>query len=159
MTSSANTEGEGDEQFLPYGPPTEVDERPPLNRKTKGERIVEPTVEEESESMAEDLMDDASGCPANLHQVNVDDECESIREWSLMVRELYKQSPTFEDLGKHLYALMLMSPTPLGNFVRSYCTAAQPPIVLSPKRGTSSNLLPIPPWSVTTDIPGVTEGN
>ena len=76
-----------------------------------------------------------------------------------MVRELYKQTPTFEDLGKHLYALMLMSPTPLGNFVRSYCTAAQPPIILTEKRGTSGDLLPTPPWSVSTDIPGVTEGN
>ena len=69
-----------------------------------------------------------------------------------MVRELYKQTPTFEDLGKHLYALML-------NFVRSYCTAAQPPIILTEKRGSSGDLLPIPPWSVSTDIPGVTEGN
>lgn len=92
--------------------------------------------------MAEELMGDLAGCSANLHQLDVD-ECETIRERSLMVRELYKQSPTFEDLGKHLYALMLMSPTPLGNFVRSYCTAAQPPISLTQKRGSSGDLLPM----------------
>ena len=51
MTSSANTEGDGDEQFLPYGPPTEVDERPPLARRTKGEQAAEPLVEDELESV------------------------------------------------------------------------------------------------------------
>ena len=158
MTPSANTDVEEDGQFLPFGPPTEQDERPPIVRKERGTISVEEYADEGSESMVEDLMDNLKGCPPNLHNLDVD-ECETIREWSLMVRELFKQNATFEDLGKHLYALMLMSPTPLGNFVRSYCMAAQPPITLTPKRGTSGDLLPIPPWNITVDIPGVSEGN
>ena len=63
--------------------------------------------------------------------------------------------------GKHLYALMLTSPTRLEikfcSIVLHGCTTPQ--ISLTPKRGTSGDLLPIPPWNITVDIPGVSEGN
>ena len=65
MTLPANIEGEGDEQFLPYGPPTEVDERPPLARKSKGEQAAESLIEDETESLPEELMDDLTGCPCS----------------------------------------------------------------------------------------------
>ena len=148
MTSSANTDVEDDAHFLPYGPPTDQDERPPLVRKERGTISVEQYADEGYESIVEELMDGLDGCPTNLHNLDVD-ECETIREWSLTVRELFKQNATFQDLRKHLYRWEICS------ILLHGCATPQNSL----QSGTSGDLLPIPPWNITVDIPGVSERN
>lgn len=72
-----------------------------------------------------DLSDIAEGCPPNLLKLNLRMP-EGLGDWSAYVRDLFKVRATFTDLGRHLLELLSTMPTPLGNFVRSYCLAAQP---------------------------------
>ena len=112
-----------------------------------------------SPGVPSELSDVAEGCPPNLLKLNLR-LAESLGDWSGYVRDLFKIRATFTDLGRHLLELMSTMPTPLGNFVRSYCLTAQPSTLGEDSKSDGhGDLLPIPMWRVTTAIDGITDNN
>ena len=112
-----------------------------------------------SPEVPSELSDDAEGCPPNLLKLNLR-LAENLSDWSGYVRDLFKVRATFTDLGRHLLELLSTMPTPLGNFVRSYCLTAQPSTAgEGSKADGHCDLLPIPMWRITTKIEGVTDNN
>ena len=139
--------------------------RSPLPRKRHSKAVLEPNngagpdQELEFEDVPEHLSDAPDACPINL--VNLDVAvANSLAEWSDQIKDIFKVRSTFADLGRHLWKVMGTLPTPLGNFVRSFCSAAQPPQSSGSRQcDNHGDLLPIAPWSISTDIVGVTEVN
>eukprot|EP00438_Fugacium_kawagutii_P013115 Skav209586 [mRNA] locus=scaffold1607:39438:42899:+ [translate_table: standard] len=101
--------------------------------------------------------EDEVGCPVNLCKLNLA-VAKDLNEWADQVKLLFGKSPTFGDLGRYLGELAASLPTPLGNFIRSFGTVAQPTSSQG-KRGDHGDLLPIAPWKITIEIEGVTEQN
>eukprot|EP00438_Fugacium_kawagutii_P009611 Skav215637 [mRNA] locus=scaffold736:68674:73286:+ [translate_table: standard] len=106
----------------------------------------------------EELSDDPKGCPSNLLDLPVA-VARDLSEWGSLVKEVFSQRPTFTDLGRHLCRLAEAMPTSLGNFIRSYCLAAQPLTLQGSKDSGHGDLLPLPTWEVTAEIKNVTEQN
>ena len=139
--------------------------RTPLPRRKKPKVTLEenkgasPEKAPMEEDVPEHLSDDPDCCPVNLIGLKVEIP-RNLGEWSLQIKEVFKLRSTFADLGRHLWTTMGTLPTPLGNFVRSFCSAAQPPTPSGSRAGGDhGDLLPIAPWSISTDIVGVTEVN
>eukprot|EP00435_Cladocopium_sp_Y103_P044009 s914_g12.t1 len=106
-----------------------------------------------------ELSEDPDGCPVNLMKLEVR-IADDIHDWANCVRDVFKLRPTFTDLGRHLLGLISAMPTPLGNFVRSYCLAAQPPTSSGSATGAKhGDLLPLPVWRITTELDGVDDNN
>lgn len=85
---------------------------------------------------------------------------EDLAEWSSQVKDLFKLRVTFTDLGRHLLGLISTMPTPLGNFTRSFCLAAQPLTSGgADSKESHGDLLPIPVWRIGRDIADVTDDN
>ena len=130
------------------------------NRKKRappaGEHATEADMEPEVPS---DLSEDPNGCPVNLRQINMR-LTEDLAEWSSQVKDVFKLRMSFTDLGRHLLGLMSTMPTPLGNFTRSFCLAAQPLTSSgADSKESHGDLLPIPVWRISTGIPDVTDEN
>eukprot|EP00438_Fugacium_kawagutii_P000030 Skav208216 [mRNA] locus=scaffold3686:21970:30201:- [translate_table: standard] len=121
-------------------------------------RVLPPDEEEITADDLEHLSDDLDGCPPNLRSLNVA-IAKNLAEWGVLVREVFKMRPTFTDLGRHLCKLAEAMPTSFGNFVRSYCLAAQPLTPEGKRTSEHGDLLPIPTWEINTDVPGVTDLN
>eukprot|EP00435_Cladocopium_sp_Y103_P042108 s410_g11.t1 len=127
-----------------------------LKRPPAGEEPAEGKMDPE---VPTDLSEETDGCPVNL--LKLDLHCaENLTDWSNHVKDVFKLRSTFTDLGRHLLQLMSTMPTPLGNFVRSYCLAAQP-LTSSGVAKTESHgdILPIPVWRITTQIENVDDNN
>eukprot|EP00438_Fugacium_kawagutii_P020465 Skav206770 [mRNA] locus=scaffold167:518352:522925:+ [translate_table: standard] len=106
-----------------------------------------------------DLSEDERVFTSNLHRIDVK-VAENLKEWTEMVKQVFKENATFGDLGRHLWSLASSLPTALGNFVRTYCSTAQPSTSAEGSDGSKhGDLLPINPCLITTDIEGVTTGN
>jgi len=106
-----------------------------------------------------DLSENPDGCPVNLRQINMR-LTEDLAEWSSPVKDLFKLRVTFTDLGRHLLGLISTMPTPLGNFTRSFCLAAQPLTTGgADSKESHGDLLPIPVWRIGRDIADVTDDN
>ena len=135
-----------------------VDERPPLKRRRKEAVILKEKPALELEDNPKDLSDDPDGCPSNLLNLDLA-VAKTLSEWTEHVKAVFKVRSTFADLGRHLMSIAQTMPTPFGNFVRSYCLAAQPPTSKGGHGSGHGDLLPIPPWAVTTEVDGVTNEN
>ena len=106
-----------------------------------------------------ELVEKDDGCPVNLLRLEIR-VAEDLHDWASHVKELFKLRPTFGDLGRHLLGLMSSMPSPLGNFVRSHCMAAQPPTTAGSKaEETHGDLLPIAVWRISTQLEAVNDNN
>eukprot|EP00435_Cladocopium_sp_Y103_P054322 s280_g17.t1 len=107
-----------------------------------------------------ELSEDLNGCPVNLLRIDMR-LADNVLEWTEQVRELFRLQVTFGDLGRYLMGLISTMPTPLGNFMRSYCLEAAQPLTSSGEASQErhGDLLPIPVWRITTRIDGVTDSN
>eukprot|EP00435_Cladocopium_sp_Y103_P045303 s1779_g13.t1 len=106
-----------------------------------------------------DLSECLDGCPVNLTGLNMR-LSENLQDWSGFVREIFKVKGTFSELGRQLLGALSTMPTPLGNFVRSFCLAAQPPSFKGVGVGSQQGeLLPIAVWKISSSIDGVTDDN
>ena len=135
--------------------------RTPLPRKKKKalepEEGLDPGTLPESPPLS--LEEDPNGCNVNLLNLEVTIP-DSIMDWTEQVKNIFKVRSTFSDLGRHLACVLSTLPTPFGNFVRSYCLAAQPTTSGSaPANESHGDLLPIAPWQITPEIEGVTSQN
>ena len=101
MTSSSMSDIDDNDFLMPYGKPTSEDQRPPLRRKPVGSTPAGEVVKDTPEEVVDELMDILDGCPINLQEVDIE-PCESIREWTMTVREVFKQGTTFESGASHL---------------------------------------------------------
>ena len=109
--------------------------------------------------MPVDLSEIPDGCPVNLLRLDLR-VADNLSDWAHYVRDVFKLRSTFTDLGRHLLGLMASMPTPLGNFVRSYCLAAQPLTSAGTAQADGhGDLLPIPMWRISTQIPSVDDNN
>lgn len=90
-------------------------------QKKQKTKVPEPPSEE-----AEDFSEDSQGCPVNLHKLDLK-IIHDFGEWTGQVKEIFKQNATFGDLGRHLWEVFNVMPTPLGNFLRSFCCANPSP--------------------------------
>lgn len=87
--------------------------------------------------------------------------CETLAEWIEKVSKAFKNDASFEDLGLEICDLISSLPSALGSFVREYCfkDATRPPPGAPPPYDRRGDLLPIAPWLVDDQIPGVTDKN
>ena len=85
--------------------------------------------------------------------------CKSLLELSDVSVEGFKKGLTFTDLGKHLLTVITKSPTPLGKFFRTWCQPTQPTPGAEPKHQRRGDVLPIPPWLVSKELPGIDDSN
>eukprot|EP00435_Cladocopium_sp_Y103_P054971 s63_g18.t1 len=158
MASKEQTEGPGlaaakNEPKRPRSPLVKRRRRAqPPEGEDKGTEGFDPQVPEV-------LSDVAEGCPVNLMKLDVR-VADDLHDWASYVKDVFKLRSTFTDLGRHLLGLISSMPTPLGNFVRSFCLAAQPPTASgSSKEGGHGDLLPIPVWRITSHLDGVDDNN
>eukprot|EP00435_Cladocopium_sp_Y103_P066889 s91_g29.t1 len=104
----------------------------------------------------DNLSDYCEGCPVNLLRINL----RNLSDWGSRVQDILDLNTTFVDLGRHLMCLLAPMPSPLGNFVRSYCLAAQPLTEMGTDViDTHGELLPIPVWLISTRLPEVADSN
>lgn len=106
-----------------------------------------------------ELSERSDGCPVNLLKLEVR-VADDLQDWASHVKDLFKLRATFADLGRHLLGLMSSMPSPLGNFVRSHCLAAQPPTAKGSRAEEAhGDLLPIAVWRISTQIGTVNDNN
>eukprot|EP00438_Fugacium_kawagutii_P025579 Skav215575 [mRNA] locus=scaffold2748:77089:83434:- [translate_table: standard] len=136
----------------PRGQPAKAEHPPKGENTSKKEAALEPEITAE-------LTEEEDVTPVNLHKLRIEVP-RTPQEWCENVKQVFKANATFGDLGRHLWSLMETLPTSLGNFIRGYCSTAQPSTPNEVGRGSNhGDLLPINPALITTAIDNVNPGN
>ena len=81
----------------------------------------------------------------------------TMAQWRSEVERIFKERPTFTDLGGRLVTLLRLAPTALGKFIRQWSDPMRPPPTDEVTYERKGDLLPIHPCCVKVGRNGVTE--